>query len=372
MNYAKIILVSTLFLIYTHIVAYASPPRLSCEAAVLMDVESGRVLYEQNSRKKLPMASTTKILTAIVALEHGNLSDLVTVTPEASGIEGSSIWLKPGEIHTLEDLLYGLMLRSGNDAATAIALHISGSIEGFSKLMNKTAKRIGAKDSNFVNPHGLHDEKHYTTAYDLALIASYGLKNPDFEKIVSTKYHTIPWEGHKWDRAMKNKNKILWSYEGANGVKTGYTKKAGRCFVGSAKRNNIQLVAVVLNCGPMFEDSIALMDYGFENYKRTVLYKSNQVIKILPVKNGQKEKVSVLVKKDCAITLTDEEIKNVKTRYILPDELEAPIEKGQWIGSLQIYLNDQLLEEIPLITKESVKKRNIWDFFRNIINLWRD
>ncbi|MDD2502594.1 MAG: D-alanyl-D-alanine carboxypeptidase [Clostridia bacterium] len=371
MKNVKIILVTFLLFMYTNSVVFAMPPETSGKSSVLMDGGSGRPLYEENSREKLPMASTTKIMTAIVALEHCKLDEKVIVAPEASGVEGSSIWLSPEETHTLEDLLYGLMLRSGNDAATAIAIHIGGSVEGFAKLMNQTARKIGAMDTNFMNPHGLHEENHYTTAYDLALITSYGMRNPDFEAIVSTKHHTIPWEGHKWDRAMRNKNKILWSYEGANGVKTGYTKKAGRCFVGSSKREGLQLVAVVLNCGPMFEESVALMDYGFANYKRVTLIEEGQAIQTLPIANGRKKEVQLVTKQDYTVALRSGETEKIRKKLILPSELEAPIEKGQWVGSLQIYMEDRLMEEIPLVTQQAVAKRTIWDFFRRVVRFGR-
>ena len=377
MKTVKIILVTALLFVYTNIVAFADVPDISehpeCsgEAAVLMDGASGRVLYEKNSHQKLPMASTTKIMTAVTALEYGKLDDIVIIPPEASGIEGSSIWLSGGEHHTLEDLLYGLMLRSGNDAATAIALHIGGSIENFAGMMNDLARKIGAVDSNFVNPHGLHEENHYTTAYDLALITAYGMRNPDFKTIVSTKYRTIPWEGHEWDRAMKNKNKLLWTYEGANGVKTGYTKKAGRCFVGSSERNNLQLITVVLNCGPMFEESAALLDYGFKNYKKYDIYNKGELIRSVSVGKGKQDRVPLIAGKEFAIALKEEEKGRVRKEILLPESIEAPIAAGIPVGSIKIYFENRLMDELPVVTAQAVEKRSIWDFFRKMVNLWR-
>ncbi len=371
MKTVKIILVTILLFVYTNSNAAASTPQTSGKAAVLLDGQSGRILFESNSREKLPMASTTKIMTAIVALEHANLDDKINIPPEASGVEGSSIWLSAGETHTLEDLLYALMLRSGNDAATAIAFHIAGSVEEFASMMNRTAKKIGAMDTSFVNPHGLHDDHHYTTAYDLALIASYGLKNPIFEKIVSTKNHSMPWEGHEWDRAMRNKNKILWTYEGANGVKTGYTKKAGRCFVGSAKRDGMQLVAVVLNCGPMFEEATNLLDYGFRNYKNVLIVEQDQFVQTILVNKGIHKEVNLITEKGYSIALNESERNQLRTKVILPNELEAPVETNQWVGSLQIFLKDELIEQIPIVTEQAVERRTIFDFFRRMVNIWR-
>ena len=198
---------------------------------IIMDVNSGRVLFENNAYEKKYMASTTKILTAICIIENCNISDVITVTDKTVGVEGSSIYLEVGEKLSVKDLLYGLMLRSGNDCAETLAVYCSGSIEKFSLLMNETAKKIGALNSNFVNPHGLHNDNHYTTAYDLALISRYAMKNQDFRSIVATKAVKIPFTTKNYDRYLTNKNKMLKEFDGANGIKTGYTKKAGRCLV---------------------------------------------------------------------------------------------------------------------------------------------
>ena len=194
---------------------------ISAKSAILIDSSSGRVLYEHNSYEKLPMASTTKIMTGLLACESGKLNKTVKVSPFASGTEGSSLWLKVGEKLKLQELTYGLMLKSGNDAAVAIAEYLGGSVDAFTLLMNKRAREIGAVNTNFENPHGLDSDGHYTTAYDLALIAREAMKNEKFREIVSTKTYSIPMQGEKWDRAFKNHNKLLWNYEGCNGVKTG-------------------------------------------------------------------------------------------------------------------------------------------------------
>lgn len=248
----------------------------SAQAAILMERDSGRVLFGKNYEAKLPMASCTKIVTAITALQNCAADEIVTIDKKAVGIEGSSIYLREGERLTVIELLYGLMLRSGNDAAVALAIHVAGSVKDFAALMNETAKEMGAENSNFTNPHGLHEENHYTTAYDLALITCCALKNTLFQKIVSTKKITIG-EGEE-ARYFVNKNKLLSMSPIASGVKTGFTKRAGRCFVGSAQnKEGMTLVAVVLNCGPMFEDSLGLLNYGFENYKIKRLVMPNKI-----------------------------------------------------------------------------------------------
>jgi len=364
----KVILVSIMLLLYTINGVLAAPPQCSAKSAILMDGNSGRILWGKNYEEKRPMASTTKIMTALVALENGKLDEIITVAPSASGIEGSSIWLSPGEKHTLEDLLYGLMLRSGNDAAVAIAQHIGGSVEGFVDMMNEKAKKIGAINSHFENPHGLHHDNHYSTAYDLALIASYALKNSEFEKIVSTKYKTIPWEGHDWDRVMQNKNKLLWQYEGANGVKTGYTKKAGRCLVASAKRNGLQLVAVVLDCGPMFEECMALLDYGFKEFKNDTILQKGELLALIPVDNGKVKELPLVAAEGFSMALKDGE--KVKFKIDKPMSLKAPIKEGEPFGSVSIYFEDKLYKEIPLIAGQSIEEMSIWDRIVQFLREW--
>ena len=240
--------------------------KTTAKACVVMERDSGRVLFEKNAHAQLPMASTTKIATALTVLNHCSLEDVVTIPAEACGIEGSSVYLRQGEKLTVKDLLYGLMLRSGNDCAVALALHVGGSIQNFAEMMNKTVCSLGCTNSNFVNPHGLHDDNHYTSASDLATITCQALKNEQFAEIVSTKTVKIANDGYDYPRVLVNKNKLLSSLCDADGVKTGFTKMAGRCFVGSATRNGMQVVVVVLNCGPMFEETAQMLDVAFDNY----------------------------------------------------------------------------------------------------------
>lgn len=232
--------------------------------AVCIEWTSKKVLYGEGEHKKTFPASTTKILTALVVLDNLQLKEEITIPKEAVGVEGSSLYLKKGEVLTVEDLLYGMMLRSGNDAATALAIAVSGNINDFAKKMNEKAKQCGAKNSNFVNPHGLHDKEHYSTAYDLALITAEGMKHPYFREIIMSQKARIG--NGESARVIANKNKMLWLYDGANGVKTGYTKNSGRCLVSSAKRDGMQLIAVVLNHGDMWGDSMNILDYGFNNF----------------------------------------------------------------------------------------------------------
>ncbi len=233
----------------------------SAQAEIAMELSTGTILTEGNAHARLPMASTTKILTAIIIIEDCNLDEEITVPDEAVGVEGSSIYLKKDEKIDIRDLLYGLMLRSGNDSATTLAIHHSGSIEKFAEVMNERAKIMGAEHSHFKNPSGLPDDEHYTTAYDLCTIACYAMKNDIFKEIVSTKNYTGKY------KSFVNKNKILYKYNSANGVKTGYTLKAGRCLVSSAEQNGMDVVCVVLNCPDMYERSIAIFENCFNKFK---------------------------------------------------------------------------------------------------------
>lgn len=345
----------------------------SAKAAVVIDVKTGRILYSKNPDQKLPMASTTKIMTVLVAIESGKLNEKVTVSSKASHTEGSSIYLKEGERITVEELLYGIMLRSGNDAATAVAEHIGGSVSGFAKLMNEKAKQIGAFNTSFANPHGLDDPDHYTTAYDLALITSYALRNPKFAEIVSTKQKTISGPPDvNWDRGMKNKNKMLWQYQGGDGVKTGYTKKAGRCLVSSATRDNWQLCSVVLNCGPMWQDSSALLDYCFSNYSQQQVVDSTEIYQQLKVIGGQKELVGIKPVKDLYMPLSKEEQDKVVLIPSLKFNNRAPINIGTIAGEIRVYVGSKQVGAVDLEYVESIRSQNplyyMQKIFRNVLD----
>lgn len=236
----------------------------SAQSMAVVDSD-GNLCYSKNCDKKCYPASTTKICTAITVLENYSYLDIPVPVPDiAVGVEGSSLYLQKGEMLSVRDLLYGLMLQSGNDCAVALAVVVGGSVEGFVKMMNETARTAGAKSTNFVNPHGLHNSEHYTTARDLCAISHYAMQNETFREIVSSKRHKTPYHNHDYDRNFANKNKILTQFEGGNGIKTGYTKAAGRCLVASAKRGEKEFIATVFNCGDMFEECERLLEKAFE------------------------------------------------------------------------------------------------------------
>lgn len=259
----KNIILALCFFVAFSVPAKANAPGVSAASAILIDAQTGKVIYEKNADRKMPMASTTKIMTAICTLENINSNVPITVNSDAAGIEGSSVYLSPGERITIKELLCAMLLNSGNDAATALALEVGGSIDGFAKIMNKTAKKIGTVATNFTNPSGLYEENHYTTARDLAKIAAYAMENPLIRWMVSTKEMKISNGEKGGARFLKNHNKLLWQYEGCTGIKTGYTKKCGRCLVSSAKRNGKELIAVTLNAPDDWRDHTALFNYGF-------------------------------------------------------------------------------------------------------------
>ncbi len=340
---------------------------ITARAAILMDRETGRVLWEKNAQLRLPMASTTKIMTAILALELGNEADVITTSKRAAATEGSSIWLEEGEQKTLEELLYGLMLLSGNDAAVAIAEHIAGSVENFAALMNEKAAAIGATNTHFCNPHGLPDDRHYTTAYDLALISAYALQNERFREIIRTPEYIISWPGREWDRVLQNQNRLLELYPGGDGVKTGWTKEAGRCFVGSATREGWQLVAVVLNAPQMWEDTMRLLDYGFETYSRQKVLYQGQVICTAEVYKGT-QRVDVVASKDFHYPLRPEERSRVRYVIKLQDRLAAPLAAGQKLGELEMYLGENLLGRVELQSGQAIRRMPLGHY---LAGLWK-
>ncbi|MEW5784876.1 MAG: D-alanyl-D-alanine carboxypeptidase family protein [Bacillota bacterium] len=339
---------------------------ISALAAVLMDQKSGRVLWERNPHRSLPIASITKIMTAILALELGHMEDVIVVSKEAADTEGSSIWLEEGEKKTLEELLYGLILISGNDAAVAIAEHLAGSVEEFAMLMNEKAREIGAVNSHFTNPHGLPDDEHFSTAYDMALIACYALNNERFREIAATEEHTISWPDHPWDRIMSNQNRLLEKYPGGDGVKTGWTQKAGRCFVGSATRNDWQLVVVVLNAPQMWEDATALLDYGFNSYRQEKLLYRGQVVSTAEVTKGE-ERVNVVVAESFCYPLRPGEKAVILYRINLVEELSAPLPAGYSLGEMEMFLDDAVIGRVELQAGQAVKRHPVSKYW---VLLW--
>ncbi len=344
--------------------------KASGESYAVMEVSSGRLLYAFKEDQKKPMASTTKIMTAIVILEECDLDDIVTVGKESAGVEGSSIYLRSGEKLTVKELLYGLMLRSGNDCAEALARFCAGSIQKFADKMNEKAKEIGAINSHFVNPHGLHDDDHYTTARDLALITVYAMKNPMFREIVGCKKTVISGNDEVEKRVLINKNKMLYNYSDCTGIKTGYTKKAGRCLVSGAKRMGMDVVCVVLNCAPMYERSTELLNSAFNEYKMTKIFCACDEIEMLPVKNLKDFSCPVGVKSDVYLPLKKGEKEKLKFEIQNTNEISAPFEMGKEAGDLKVYCENQLLFSGKIYTIIGIDKKQYSDIIRDIKEDW--
>ena len=319
----------------------------SASSAVLMDAESGRVLYEQNSRQPRLIASITKLMTALVAVEQGSdLDEVVVIKGEWLGSEGSSIYLKAGEEITLRGLLYGLLLQSGNDAAMAIACHTAGSEAEFVALMNRRAAELGMKDSSFANPSGLNDDKHYSSAYDMALAAQACLKNETVAEICATGSITIG------TRTFVNHNKLLRRYEGCVGMKTGFTEKAGRTLVSAATRDGQTLICVTLNDGDDWNDHRKLLDYGFQTYPRQVLCGAGEAAGAVAVEGSLIPTMPVVTQAELGYPLKEGE-KPVQEVELL-QSASAPLPPGVRLGTIRWRLGGEIIAEMPLVSQSGV------------------
>lgn len=334
---------------------------LSAQSACLISYDTEETVFEKNAAEKLPMASTTKIMTCIVALEKGKKDDVVCVDSRAVGTEGSSVYLKIGDKLTLNDLLYAMMLQSANDAAAAIAYHISGSSESFAELMNAKAMEIGLKSTNFTNPHGLSDKEHYTCAEDLARLAVYALKNPAFAEIVSTKSYKIKIID-RTEITVINHNRLLNSYEGANGVKTGFTKASGRCLVSSATRGGISFVAVTLNAPDDWNDHKKMLDIGFAEYCTAFINKGQISHTINVAGYGS---INITNRDDIKLILKNSS--NVSYKIYAKHIEFAPLNIDTKIGYAKVYVDDVLRTTLPLYpdinVKEFTEKSKFTPFF---------
>ncbi len=342
----------------------------SAKACAVIESKTGRVLFSKNHNQKLAMASTTKIMTAITAIEHcKDLDEKFVVSKKAIGVPGTSLYLREGDEYSTKDLLYALMLISGNDASVAIAEHVGGSTSEFVTLMNELAKKIGVKNTHFANTHGLDADGHYTTAYDLAKITAYALENDTFREIVSTKNTKIV-NGKGENRYLRNKNKLLFTLEDCIGVKTGFTDDAGRCLVSAVDKDGMKLVCVVLNCGPMFEESATLLKTCANLYKLydlTELYDYERKILVL---NGSKDSASIGTKEKFVYPLTEKEKADLKFVYDYSKEIEAPMKKGVEIGKTEIFLGNDLLFSEKIYTIEDIKPKSLLQRMKDFFAEW--
>lgn len=336
-------------------------PDLTARSAIVMDAATGLVLYERDKDARRYPASTTKIMTLIIALENSDLDDMVTVSKHAAGTEGSTLWLEAGDEIRMGDLLYGMMLHSGNDATVAVAEHIAGSVPAFARLMTEKAHEIGAVHTNFINANGLPDDAHYTTAYDMARIAAYGYQLDGFEQIVSTKEASFAWVKDQTHR-LRNENQMLWLYRGGNGVKTGYTDAAGRCLVSAARENGIQLVAVVFDSVYMWNDSIKLLDYGFSLVRPAQIVRGGEQVGEMMISGGH-GRIPVCAAHDLTIAQRKDKEEQYEKKLVL-DEVSAPVVRGDKVGKLMILRNGQEIASVDCVADADVVKKS---FFARIV-----
>lgn len=368
--------------------SFAEDLSLTGEGAILIDVDSLEILYEKNPHKKLYPASTTKIMTAILAIELSGLDDIVVVDQEVVDLtDGSHIALEPGEKLTMEQMLNALLIPSANDAALAIAKHVSGSIEGFTKLMNEKARSLGALNTNFVNPNGLPDENHYTTAYDLGLIARYAMENEIFRGIVGNYTYTIPVTNVKTEeRYLKSSNKLLYSnesinvdgnsvpikFEGVNGVKTGYTIAAGNCLVTSYEDMDNKLISVVLKSDPkdVYSDTHKLLNYGINNFMKSKIGFANKFVENFQVENGVQPYVAGITNSDSYYILQKNKDISIEERIVVDSPLEAPIEKNQVIGNMEYWIDGNKVAESHIISTMDIDALEAPSFLKKLFNYW--
>lgn len=369
--------------------AMAELPKIdiSSESGVLIDFETGEVLFEKNSHKQMYPASTTKIMTAILTLENATLSDKIIIDKETPFTDGSRMYVKEGEEFTVDQLLHALMIESANDAAVALAKHISGSVEEFANLMNKRAKELGALNTNFTNPHGLPDPEHVTTAYDLGMIAKYAMTIPKFTEVVKTLKYQIP-ETEKTPeiRYFNNRNRLLFGvgsgnkikykgewidikYDIVDGIKTGYTSKADQCLVSTAFKDNRRVISVVLKTKRpnQYLDSRKLIDYGFDNFKIVTVINAGTKLENVPVENGVEESVDLLTQESISKILPNDIMESsIENKIELDENIMAPITKGEVLGNVTYSLNGEVIGKTNLIAKSSVDEKEIYKIVRRI------
>lgn len=353
--------------------ASGSYPKTNGKAVVLMDAASGRVLYSQNKNDRLPPASLTKIMTAMLVVENGNLDQEVQASEHAVKTGESTIYLQVGETLTVRELLYACMLPSANDASTALAETIGGTDSAFVELMNQRASDLGMADTHFCNPHGLETAGHYTSAYDLALLTRQAMTYPIFRQVVATKRMSLPWAGRTEPRIILNENRLLYRYDGALGGKTGYTKKAGNCVVGAARRGDMELIVVSMNSTTVYEDLQQMLDYGFAHFKMVDLAPADQISAEVKVLSGKAKTITARPASDLLVAVQPEEKAMLSYKVIPESQVLAPVKAGDPVGTCCIYLNEKEVGRVNLIATGDVPINKPFRdiIFAGIMMLWR-
>lgn len=342
------------------------------KSALLMDYGSGEIIYAKNEHEKLAPASITKIMTLLLAMEaleskKISLSDKVIISEYASSMGGTQLYLDANETQTVESLIKAISIRSANDAAVALGEYIGGSNEGFIKLMNERGKDLGMENTNFVNSNGLSDENHYTTAYDIAIMSRELLKHKEVTKYLSTYMEDLTVGKNKTSvQTMVNTNRLIKDYDGANGIKTGFTNAAQHCISASAKRGNLQLIAIVMgseSSNIRFSEAKRLLDYGFSNYESVAIGEKGDIISVIPVEKGKLDSVEIMLERDSHILLPKGQKANIEKIIEQSEYLDAPIEQGAVIGELKVVIDDKVIDSINLVTKSTVEKASFINIF---------
>lgn len=346
---------------------------VSAKAAVLIEADTGRVLYAKNMEQRLPMASTTKIMTALITLEADNLDEVFEVDETAIMVEGSSMGLQKGDQASLRTLACGMLLPSGNDAANAAAVRIAGSLAAFSEIMNARAAALGMKNTHFVTPSGLDDEAHYSSAYDMALLARAALEHYTFRDLCSRNIAKVEFGNPPYERWLKNHNRLLQSYEGAIGVKTGFTKKSGRCLVSAAERGDVRLIAVTLNAPNDWQDHTAMFNYGFGQVKSLACPVQYEDIELKLV-GAKQDTVGVVPLAEPTVTVEEADLGRITQKVLVAPFYYAPLKAGDVVGEIELYLDGQKVGGCTLIAKEDVQQNiteiPLADSFWDKVKLW--
>lgn len=357
-----------------NISVYGEEPKVNAISAVLVDGDTGRILWGKNEKKPMAMASTTKIMTALTAIENGNINQKTTVSKNASLAPPVKMHLKVGEKATVEQLLYAMMLQSYNDAAVAVAEAVGGSTENFCKIMNEKAKAIGCTDTYFETPNGLDKGNHHSTAEDMSKIGVYALKNQKLMSIMNTREYNFGT--NKTVYSFVNKDRLLSEYDGAIGMKTGFTGKAGHCFVGAANRDDITLVSVVLASGwgtagknKKWTDTKELLNYGFNNYKKYSIIKGNEKMSI-PLEKAKKKSLTLKYSEAAELLLSENEKNNIKIENNLPEKITAPINYGDTVGEGKIYAGDTFIKTVKIVAGDNAEEFTFKSNFEKLLKQW--
>ena len=376
---AIFILITMLFLIFTDTKVYAEEIRIESKSAVLLDAASGKILFEKNKDERLAPASITKIMTLLLtmeALESGkiHLYEQVTISENASSMGGTQLYLEPGEIRRVEDLLIGVAVESANDAATALGEYIGGSNESFVKMMNDRAKELGMMNTQFKNANGLTEEGHYTTAYDVALMSKELVKYPEIHKYL-TMWMVDVTVGKNNDRVrtLANTNKLLRTYNGLDGIKTGFTSEAKHCLSATAKRNNLRLISVILAADSSklrFEEAAKLLDYGFSTYEGVCIAKKGEEVQDITIEKGKIGQMKAITEEDLSVLMKKGEDSEVEKKILLDPSYNAPIKKGQKLGEMIAYSGDKELAKVNIVASEDVEETTMLLLYKKILKNW--